>query len=140
MAKFKAGDLVQCVKPDYGKDRIYKIGELVTVDECSQLVFRSDGSFFYNDHWELATPEPIPDTVTIGGVEYVRKPEPKHVWAWGQWARTVGFREDTIVFVTGPIKSNGFVPVTYKDAIGVNCTDGLQPNQLTYISTATIPE
>ena len=81
----------------------------------------------------------IPETISYNGVEYVRKPEREHVWAWGQWARVVGFEVD-IVFVTGPIKYNGFVPVTYKDCGGKNHTDGIRPYHLTYISDATIPE
>lgn len=141
MAKFKKGDRVRCVRPDYGKDRIYKIGELVTVNECSQSVFNSDGSFFFINHWELATP--IPDTVTIGGVEYVRKPEPEHVWAWGQWARVNGvgnYYNGKVCFILGPLDREGWVPVSFISAFGTGNSDKFRPSCLTYICTATIPE
>lgn len=145
MAKFKKGDRVRCVS-DVTAD--VHIGKVYLVDgyEDGRVYFKDDDGCDRHRsayRYELATPtpSPIPDTVTIGGVEYVRKPEPEHVWAWGQWARVKeGFFEGRKVFVTGPIKDNGFVPVTYKDCDGINHTNGFYPAALTYISTATIPE
>ena len=142
MAKFKVGDTVVCTKPDMGcNQKKYSIGDKVIIQAYANgTIFRAEDGYLYADHWELATPEPIPDTVTIGGVEYVRKPEPEHVWAWGQWARVKGVRfEGLLVFVTGPIKDNGFVPVTYKDCGGKSHTDGFRPYHLTFLGTADIP-
>ena len=143
MAKFKKDDLVRCVGDE---DTGIHLGNVYIVDGCSDTIvlFKDEGGFLrrrWASDYELATPSPIPDTVTIGGVEYVRKPEPEHVWAWGQWARVnEGCREGEKVFVTGPVKDNGYVPVTYKDCDGINHTNGFYPQKLTYIGTATIPE
>ena len=140
MAKFKNGDVVVCTRPDFGyNQKKYSVGDKVMVQSYANgSIFIAEDGYLYADHWELATPSPIPDTVTIGGVEYVRKPEPEHVWAWGQWARVKA--QGLIVFVTGPVKDNGFVPVTHKCACGHNNTDEYMPDALTYISTATVPE
>ena len=148
MAKFKKGDRVRRVSGYIGNVDPTRIGgfNIVDQDNCNvPYALNKSGyggrSVIDERDYELATPSPIPDTVTIGGVEYVRKPEPEHVWAWGQWARVNGgYCEGLLVFVTGPTKDNGFVPVTYKDCGGKNHTDGFLPCYLTYLGTATIPE
>lgn len=90
MAKFKKGDLVRRVSGHPNDTDMTPIGENNIVDEdFSNIPYGSNKApeGRYNvideDEYELVTPETIPDTVTIGGVEYVRKPEPEHVWAWG---------------------------------------------------------
>ena len=144
MAKFKKGDRVRCVKPEYSGERLFQIGETIVVHEIRDYTFEDDdGNIFWTYRWELATPEPIPDTVTIGGVEYIRKPEPEHVWAWGQWARVKGegvTYDGNIVFITGGIDDSGFVPITCEEAVGEGNSDGVRPKWLTYLGTATIPE
>ena len=144
MAKFKKGDRVRCVKRDNNGEKIFRVGETVVVYESwSSTFYDEDGNLLWTDQWELATPSPIPDTVTIGGVEYVRKPEPEHVWAWGQWARVSSDSEDydgKVCFVLGPLGKCGWVPVSFIGALGKRNTDGLHPSDLTYLGTAIIPE
>ena len=150
MAKFKKGDRVRRVSghPDDGD--MTPIGGYNIVDEdFSNIPYGSNNApkgrynVINENEYELATPEPIPDTVTIGGVEYIRKPEPEHVWAWGQWARVKGegvTYDGNIVFITGGIDDSGFVPITCEEAVGEGNSDGVRPKWLTYLGTATIPE
>ena len=144
MAKFKKGDRVRCVKRDYSGERFYEVGEEVVVGFGKECVFYdATGGIFYNSHWELATPSPIPDTVTIGGVEYVRKPEPEHVWAWGQWARVKegnAHYSGQKVFIVGGVDETGRVPFTSPNTVDGKPLDGFDPCMLEYIGTATIPE
>ena len=145
MAKFKKGDVVVCTKPDIGyNQKKYSIGDKVIIQAYANgPIFRAEDGYLYADHWELAAPEPIPETVTIGGVEYVRKQEPEHVWAWGQWARVGSDSEDydgKVCFVLGPLGKDGWVPVSFVGALGKRNTDGISPSDLTYLGTATIPE
>lgn len=144
MAKFKKGDRVRCVKEDSNGEKAFHVGETVVVSVFRDNTFYDENSnLFWTDNWELATPEPIPDTVTIGGVEYVRKPEREHVWAWGQWALVSSDSEDydgKVCFVLGPLGKDGWVPVSFVGALGERNTDGLHPADLIYISDATIPE
>lgn len=146
MAKFKKGDRVRCVKPDDFMGKFFVVGDIATVSAnfSSDDIFQIEGGgLMETDRWELVTPSPIPDTVTIGGVEYVRKPEPEHVWAWGQWARVKGegvTYDGNIVFITGGIDDSGFVPITCEEAVGEGNSDGVRPKWLTYLGTATIPE
>lgn len=145
MAKFKKGDRVRCVS-DVTAD--VHIGKVYLVDgyEDGRVYFKDDAGCDRHRsayRYELATPSTIPDTVTIGGVEYVRKPEPEHVWAWGQWARVSSDSEDydgKVCFVLGPLGKCGWVPVSFIGALGKRNTDGLHPSDLTYLGTAIIPE
>ena len=143
MAKFKKGDRVRCVNDRAMDIHVGNIYIVIDVFGSSIDLHDEDGCLRSRpeDRYELATPQPIPETVTIGGVEYVRKPEPDHVWAWGQWARvSKGGFKGLIVFVTGEVKSDGSVPVTYRDRIRGSNIDGFYRDALTYISTAIIPE
>lgn len=145
MAKFKKGDRVRCVS-DNSLD--INVGKVYLVDgyEDGRVYFKDDAGCDRHRsayRYELATPSTIPDTVTIGGVEYVRKPEPEHVWAWGQWARV---KEGNLhysgqkVFVVGGVDEYGSVPFTSPNTVDGKPLDGFKPSMLDYISTATIPE
>ena len=142
MAKFKKGDRVRCVREDDNGEKVFRVGEMVVVSEFWNRTFRDeDGNLFWSDRWELATPSPIPDTVTIGGVEYVRKPEPEHVWAWGQWARVKegnAHYSGQKVFVVGGVDKYGHVPFTSPNTVG-GPVDGFEPYMLEYLGTVTIP-
>ena len=143
MAKFKKGDRVRCVS-DAATD--IHVGKVYLVDGYE------DGRVYFKDEagcdrhrsayrYELAT-HPTPDTVTIGGVEYVRKPEREHVWAWGQWARVKegnAHYSGQIVFILGGVDRHKGVPFTSDNVID-GPVDWFSPNMLTYISDATIPE
>ena len=132
MAKFKKGDRVRCVS-DVTAD--VHIGKVYLVDGYE------DGRVYFKDEagcdrhrsayrYELATPSPIPDTVTIGGVEYVRKPD--RVLKYGDWVKT----HDK--------KTAGFVLGHNYNKVACAFNDGeiswYSAHELTYIGTATIPE
>ena len=146
MAKFKKGDRVRCVSD---KSLDINVGKVYLVDgyEDGRVYFKDDAGCDRHRsayRYELATPSPIPDTVTIGGVEYVRKPEPEHVWAWGQWARVNHCCRDHFngqtCFVLGGADECGFIPVSLRGKDGKKETDGLVSACLTYLGTATVPE
>lgn len=145
MAKFKKGDRVRCVKPDDFMGKFFVVGDIANVSEIfsSDDIFQIEGGWLMEtDRWELATPSPIPDTVTIGGVEYVRKPEPEHVWAWGQWARVKGAQpryEGKVVFIVGSVNEECVPFVSPEELDGYPCS-WIGTEFLTYISDATIPE
>lgn len=145
MAKFKKGDRVRFTKDFEYAWLQYRKGDISYVSQTptGRYVRLDSHALVFDAMLELATPSPIPDTVTIGGVEYVRKPKPEHVWAWGQWARVSSGSEDydgKVGFVLGPIDKNGWVPVSFIGALGERNTDGIHPHDPTYISTTTIPE
>lgn len=84
-----------------------------------------------------------PEAITYNGVNYIRKPEPEHVWKFGDWARikTGATYEGNIVFVTGPVsKENGHVPFALDGRTTEYHCDAHYPKFLEYISSATIPE
>ena len=143
MAKFKKGDRVRCVKEDNNGAKTFHVGETVVVSAFWDYTFHDENNnLFWTDRWELATPSPIPDTVTIGGVEYVRKPEPEHVWAWGQWARVKegnAHYSGQKVFILGGVDETGHVPFTSPDTVD-GPVDGFEPVMLDYLGTATVPE
>ena len=145
MAKFKKGDRVRCVHPDKYGEQKFNVGDTTIVIKTNSIGITfivEGGGIMYEDNWELATPSPIPDTVTIGGVEYIRKPKPEHVWAWGQWARVdydVYHYGGRVIFVVGGKDRNGDVPFSCNNMI-LGDTDSINPQWLTYISTATTPE
>lgn len=131
MAKFKKGDRVRCVERDYSGERFYEVGEEVVVGFGKEGVFYdATGGIFYNSHWELATPSPIPDTVTIGGVEYVRKPERE--FKYGDWVKT--HDKKTVGFVLG--HNYNKVACAFNDGE----ISWYSAHELTYLGTATIPE
>ena len=139
MAKFKKGDLVRCVKPDRYREKNFIVGDIGVVDEnyLHAGLFAFEGGYIMEDsRWELATsspiPFPIPDTVTIGGVEYIRKPEPEHVWKFGDWAR---HPEYGVGFVCGKQDECYDVQMAFKNYR----TEWVNTERLTYISTAEIP-
>lgn len=133
MAKFKEGDRVRCVVPDRYRGQIFGIGDTALVIEhkprCALFVVEGDG-IMHEDKWELATPSPIPDTVTIGGVEYVRKPERE--FKYGDWVKT--HDKKTVGFVLG--HNYNKVACAFNDGE----ISWYSAHELTYISDATIPE
>lgn len=83
-----------------------------------------------------------PEAIMFNGAAYIRKPDPEHVWKFGDWAR---LRKDTIypeeiVFVIGPKDRFGNVPFIFKGNIKKGNYTGTHPRFLEYISSATIPE
>ena len=84
----------------------------------------------------------IPEKIFYNNVEYVRKPEPEHVWAWGQWARVNGAQpryEGEYVFIVGAL-DDGYVPFTSPKELSGTPVTWIGAEYLTYIGTATIPE
>ena len=150
MAKFKKGDRVRRVSGYIGNIDPTHIGgfNIVDQDNCNiPYALNKSGyggrSVINERDYELATPSPIPDTVTIGGVEYVRKPEPEHVWAWGQWARVKegnAHYSGQKVFIVGGVDETGHVPFTSPNTVDGKPLDCFEPCMLEYIGTATIPE
>ena len=131
MAKFKKGDRVRCVS-DVATD--VHIGKVYLVDgyEDGRVYFKDDAGCDRHRsayRYELATPSPIPDTVTIGGVEYVRKPERE--FKYGDWVKT--HDKKTVGFVLG--HNYNKVACAFNDGE----ISWYSAHELTYISTATIP-
>ena len=132
MAKFKKGDRVRCVS-DVTAD--VHIGKVYLVDgyEDGRVYFKDDAGCDRHRsayRYELATPSTIPDTVTIDGVEYVRKPERE--FKYGDWVKT--HDKKTVGFVLG--HNYNKVACAFNDGE----ISWYSAHELTYISTATVPE
>ena len=91
MSKFYVGQKVLVVdsthKPQpWTKEMIGNVCELKEQgDRCA--VFTPDKSdYWYFNESDLQPITETPETLTINGVEYVRKPEPEHEWKFGDVA------------------------------------------------------
>ena len=76
-----------------------------------------------------------PETLTINGVEYIRKPEPEHEWKFGDWAK---HPEYGVVFV-GNVNGPDEIWCVFRNEKGWRSGTHLSPKDLTYISSASIP-
>ena len=90
MAKFKKGDKAKVLFID--SDDIEKgiqVGDIVTVDEngtTAPYVILSNGKRYPMRERRMEHYTETPETLTINGVEYIRKPEPEHEWKFGDVA------------------------------------------------------
>ena len=103
MAKFYVGQKVLVTGSSYyngsdlderGSDLIGKICK-VKYDgyECDGeggyiSVFTPDErDWWFVNKSDIQPIDETPETLTVNGVEYIRKPEPEHEWKFGDWAR-----------------------------------------------------
>ena len=90
MAKFKKGQKAKVLFID--SDDIEKgiqVGDIVTVDEngtTAPYVILSNGKRYPMRERRMEHYTETPETLTINGVEYIRKPEPAHEWKFGDVA------------------------------------------------------
>ena len=147
MTKYKIGDWVKVVCEKHKHQ--FAIGNIVTIigidEDCKDTTYYAVDN--KNHKWWITeseiTPasEPEPE-ITVNGAVYILKPEPEHVWKFGDWAR-ITQPENTyfgqVCFVLGGVDNNGWLPVSFIGAAGRRNTDGVRPNVATYISTAEIP-
>ena len=134
MYKFKKGDKAKVLFID--SDDIEKgiqVGDIVTIDEdgtTAPYVILSNGKRYPMRERRMEHYTETPETLTINGVEYIRKPEPEHEWKFGDVAvhekYGVGIvfgvgSKDTIIF-----KDNGTLSmrcVSPSDLIFLRRTD-----------------
>ena len=106
MAKFKKGDKAKVLFID--SDDIEKgiqVGDIVTVDEngtTAPYVILSNGKRYPMRERRMEHYTETPETLTINGVEYIRKPEPAHEWKFGDWAKHPEYGVVFVGNVNGP--------------------------------------
>lgn len=143
MAKFKVGDRVRKINDDFLGS--FSIGEELVVTVMLVIsgilyyrVARSIGeetdSAYASD---LKLVSETPNEITLNGATYVLKEEqkPEHEWKFGDWAR---HPEYGVVFV-GNVNCPSELWCIIKDSLGWRSGKHINPNELTYISSAAIP-
>ena len=84
-----------------------------------------------------------PEVLTINGVEYIRKPEPNpdHEWKFGDWARHPEYGVVFVVTISQEFPKEIWVnPKEQVSGHGCLTAERVNARELTYISSATIPE
>ena len=145
MSKFRVGDKVKVVStqgmlgerlPVIGN--IYKIVKVSDDGECFKVEgFDVLGNWMNSDRVAIPAND-SPKEITLNGATYVLKEEPKpeHEWKFGDWAR---HPEYGVVFV-GNVNGPDEIWCVIQDGDGWHHGQHVSPNNLTYISSATIPE
>ena len=141
MAKFNVGDRVRKINNEYLGT--FSIGQELFVSGISSLgnywVGRGMGQQIdtaYESDLELIAE--TPKEITLNGATYVLKEEPnhEHEWKFGDWAR---HPEYGVVFV-GNVNGPDEIWCVIEDKYGWHQGQHVSPNNLTYISSAAIPE
>ena len=145
MSEFNVGDKVKVVSTEgILGERLPVIGniyKIVRVSDCGEY-FKVEG-FDVTGNWMnsdcVAIPaNDSPKEITLNGATYVLKeePNPEHEWKFGDWAR---HHEYGVVFV-GNVNGPDEIWCVIQDGDGWHHGQHVSPNNLTYISSATIPE
>lgn len=154
MDKFYVGDRVRLVKDNkaWSSSNMWKEGVVLRTGLFNGRIevkfYNSENEFYGIDFGNPCALELVekadahPEEITHNGVIYIRKPEPEHIWKFGDWARIKpgASYAGSIVFVTGPISKYGSVPFARNGHHSRFHADGHHPENLEYISSATIPE
>ena len=128
-----ASTLIPCRS---SRDMVGKFGFIKDIGLRSYSVwneYKSDWFGFYPSDLQPITE--TPETLTINGVEYIRKPEPEHEWKFGDWARHPEYGVVFVGNVNGPDK----LWCVVRDEKCWRSGTYLSPKDLTYISSASIP-
>lgn len=142
MSKFYVGQKVLVTgcaprEPKLVNEMVGKVCEIKSVGGGSVLVYQEDKSdaWFFNPSY-LQPINETPETLTVNGVEYIRKPEPvvEHEWKFGDVAV---HEEYGVGIVTRETNSHGVVFFDYNDKDG---GDGhfVQSSSLTFIRRADL--
>lgn len=137
MTKYKIGDRVKVVCQEHGHE--FDIGSIVTIisfekeDEDISYCAEDDKheKWWLSESEIISAAEPAPE-ITLNGAVYILKPEPEHVWKFGDWAR---HPEYGVGFVCGKQDECYDVQMAFKNY----STEWVNTERLTYISTAEIP-
>jgi len=141
MGKFKVGDRVRKIDDEFLG--AFSIGDelFVTGTSCignywvgKNLGEETDTA--YESDLELITS--APKEITLNGATYVLKEDqkPEHEWKFGDWARNPKYG---VVFV-GNVNGPDEIWCVIGDSSGWRYGQHVSPAELTYISSATIPE
>ena len=138
---YKVGDKVVVIDRRHGHR--FNIGEIVEIREvignsknlhyCAE---NNEGEEWFLGKEEITAITETPEEITINGVIYIPKPQEKHEWKFGDWAR---HPEYGVVFVcrhSGRFEGSGKVKGLAKDTGNV---EFVNPETLTYISSAETP-
>ena len=114
-----------------GRDGYYG----VTLDTGYFVSAKPENIYYHVEVTVYTTP---PSEITLNGATYVLKeePNPEHEWKFGDWAR---HPEYGVVFV-GNVNGPDEIWCVIQDGDGWHHGQHVSPNNLTYISSATIPE
>ena len=141
MSKFSKGDKARVISV-YNNDvkAGVKVGDIVTVNEDNTAIpfcVLSNGKVHAFTQRQLEHYTEPTKEITLNGATYVLKEEPKleHEWRFGDWAR---HPEYGVVFV-GNVNGPDEIWCVVQDGEGWHYGQHVSPNNLTYISSATIP-
>lgn len=130
MAKFKKGDKAKVLFIDFDdvKNGI-QVGDIVTVDEDGTTVpyvIRADESRTVLMQKQMEHYTETPETLTINGVEYIRKPEPSHEWKFGD----VAVHDVYGVGIVFGVESEYTIVFKEKKTLSMRC---VSPSGLTFL-------
>ena len=143
MSKFKVGDKVFVTGSTFSPCNgtisfIGKFGWVKHIHEGVVGVYNEDRTdWFAFNKSDLLHATAAPKEITINGATYVLKEEqkPAHEWKFGDWARHPDYG---VVFV-GNVNRPSEIWCVVQDGDGWHYGQHVSPNNLTYISSATIP-
>lgn len=147
MAKFSKGDKARVISVDDEDVKAgVKVGDIVTVAEDNTAIpfcVMSNGGVVVLIQDQIEHYIEPPKEITQYGATYVLKEEqkPDHEWKFGDWARHPKYGVVFVVTISQEFPKE--IWVNPKEQIaGVGCltAERVNASELTYISSATIPE